>query len=234
MSPWQMMRRMQEDMDRVFGQFFGGWDAESGTQGGQQTGLARWMPHMDVSETDREWTVEVDLPGVREDDIDITARDNYLIVRAEQREEQETPQGGQTNGGQTQEGQARSAQTTGGQSQGTQPQGQQSPQRQYHFRERRYGYFERALRLPDNVDENQIRCEFRNGVLMIHLPKTEQARQQGRRIPISGGAQTGQGPGNGRGQQQREPAMAGTRGGEASSAEATQPNTAQPSTAKKP
>src|SRR5687768_2502097 len=63
-SPWQMMRRMQEDMDRLFEQFFTGSALQS-LQGQQ------WSPSVDVSRDDREWLVEVDLPGVSQDSIDV-------------------------------------------------------------------------------------------------------------------------------------------------------------------
>lgn len=242
-SPWQMMRRIQEDMDRVFGQFLGGGAGEGTAQGGQQSNLLQWTPRMDVSETEREWLVEVDLPGADEGDIEIAVQDNLLIIRAELLEEKEAPEGGQSGNGQAQGGQAQRGQTSGGQSTGSQAtggqatggqatggqatgtqmqtgrtQGRQGTERQYYYRERRYGYFERVLRLPENVDEDQIRAEFRNGVLMVHIPKMEQARQQGRRVEIGTGEQRERGAGNGRSQQQREPAMAGTRGGEAGSA----------------
>src|SRR4051794_17142287 len=89
-SPWQAMRRMQEDMDRIFGQFFGQQGGIGGAlaQAGQQ-----WAPNVDISQTDREWLIEADLPGVRRDDIDIQVQNHYLVLRAEMR--QDEPQGGQ-------------------------------------------------------------------------------------------------------------------------------------------
>src|SRR5437899_2387180 len=70
-SPWQMMRRMQEDMDRVFSQFFGSQDLPAvPEQFRGQAGLQSWAPSVDVSQTDREWCIEVDLPGVKKDDIE--------------------------------------------------------------------------------------------------------------------------------------------------------------------
>lgn len=214
-SPWQMMRRMQEDMDRVFGQFFGGsagfggWPATTS----QQQGIQTWTPSVDISQDDKEWRIEADLPGVRKEDVHAEVRDGYLVISAEMRQEDQ-PQAGQAQGTQTQQGQQQGAQ--GQQSiQGQQqsPQGQQSQQRQYAHRERRYGYFQRVLALPDNVDEEHIRCEFNNGVLTVHVPKTEQRAPQGRRIPIGAGeAQQGHGQ-----SRQEQPAMAGAKGGEASS-----------------
>lgn len=42
--------------------------------------------------------------------------------------------------------------------------------RSYHL-ERRHGKFERAVRLPDNVKETQVKATYRNGVLELTLPK---------------------------------------------------------------
>jgi HSP20 family protein len=48
--------------------------------------------------------------------------------------------------------------------------------------ERRYGEFTRAFTLPNTVDIDAIDAEFENGVLKIHMPKTEAAK--GRHIKI--------------------------------------------------
>ena len=53
------------------------------------------------------------------------------------------------------------------------------------YSERSYGRFERHLALPAEVDDERANATFRNGVLTVTLPKTERARQQARRIPIS-------------------------------------------------
>ncbi len=148
-SPWQTMRRMQEDMDRLFSQFV--------APGTQQPGQVRnWAPSVDVSQTEGEWLIEADLPGVSKDHVDVQVHNHHLVIRAEVHEEK----GPETEGGQD---------------------------RQYQRRERRYGRFERVLALPQNVDEERIRCEFRDGVLKVHVPKVAEARTQGRRIPIGDG-----------------------------------------------
>ena len=54
-----------------------------------------------------------------------------------------------------------------------------------HYSERSYGRFERHIALPAEVDDERASATFRNGVLSVTLPKTERARQQAKRIPIS-------------------------------------------------
>ena len=43
----------------------------------------------------------------------------------------------------------------------------------YHIREHNYGAFERALRLPTDVQTERAKAEFENGILTITLPKAE-------------------------------------------------------------
>jgi len=156
-SPWQMMRRMFDDMNRIFGTTFAAPIAEAAGN----HGLQMWSPSVDVAEDDKEWRIEVDLPGVNKDNIDVQVETGRLRIRAEMRQEEEH---------------------------GTD---EKDKQKQYHWRERRQGFFERVFTLPDNVDENAIRCDYRDGVLVCHLPKSEQARQQGRRIAINDGNAAG-------------------------------------------
>jgi HSP20 family protein len=51
-------------------------------------------------------------------------------------------------------------------------------------RERAYGSFRRSLELPDDVDGNQIAARFKDGVLTIELPKTKEAQEKARQIPV--------------------------------------------------
>lgn len=38
--------------------------------------------------------------------------------------------------------------------------------------EKYYGHFERSLRLPDTIDDDNVEAHYNNGVLQIFLPKT--------------------------------------------------------------
>lgn len=48
-----------------------------------------WMPAIDVAETDDEYVVKVELPGVNKDDVRITVQENILTVRGEKKRENE-------------------------------------------------------------------------------------------------------------------------------------------------
>lgn len=52
------------------------------------------------------------------------------------------------------------------------------------YSERYYGSFERRVPL-EGVQEDKAEANFRNGVLTVSLPKTEQARQNVKRITIN-------------------------------------------------
>lgn len=53
-----------------------------------------------------------------------------------------------------------------------------------HLSERRYGFFERSFRVPEQVERSGIVAQFKNGVLTITLPKTAQARGNERKIEV--------------------------------------------------
>ena len=48
--------------------------------------------------------------------------------------------------------------------------------RTYHRVERSYGKFERSFSIPGDADGTKISAEFKDGVLMVHLPKDEKAK----------------------------------------------------------
>jgi HSP20 family protein len=54
----------------------------------------------------------------------------------------------------------------------------------YFLSERRFGSFRRSFRVSDGVDPDKIEASFKNGVLTVTLPKTEQARQKQKTISV--------------------------------------------------
>jgi HSP20 family protein len=53
-----------------------------------------------------------------------------------------------------------------------------------HRVERSYGSFARRFALPENADEQAIRAESRDGVILIHIPKQKVVQPQPRQIEI--------------------------------------------------
>ena len=48
--------------------------------------------------------------------------------------------------------------------------------RKYHRVERGYGTFMRSFTLPDDADFNRVNAQFKNGLLTVHVPKSEHAK----------------------------------------------------------
>ena len=55
----------------------------------------------------------------------------------------------------------------------------------FHYRERRYGSFSRTFNLPETVKEEDISASFKNGILIVELPKHEVALPKEREIKIN-------------------------------------------------
>jgi len=53
-----------------------------------------------------------------------------------------------------------------------------------HRVERAYGSFARRFALPENADEQGIRAESRDGVILIHIPKQRMVQPQPRQITV--------------------------------------------------
>jgi HSP20 family protein len=54
----------------------------------------------------------------------------------------------------------------------------------YYRMERSYGAFTRSFRLPAEVQGDKAKATFKDGVLQIRVPKTEEARKKEKKIPI--------------------------------------------------
>lgn len=48
--------------------------------------------------------------------------------------------------------------------------------KRYHRIERSYGSFLRSFGIPENVDPSRVSAEFKDGILRVHMPKSEPSR----------------------------------------------------------
>jgi len=60
--------------------------------------------------------------------------------------------------------------------QGERRQEKEEKGKKYHRVERSYGSFARSFTLPETVDEGAVKAEYKDGVLHLHLPKTEKVK----------------------------------------------------------
>ncbi len=90
-SPFGMMRRMMEDMDRMFEDlgFRGGRELRRGF-GGERP----WAPEIEVAEREGRLFVRADLPGLSRDDVHVELREDSLVLEGERRHEHEEERGG--------------------------------------------------------------------------------------------------------------------------------------------
>jgi len=142
---------LHREMNRLFDDVLRGGGVPTGGQGGQSGGQggALLAPQIDVTETDEELRLQAELPGVSENDIEVSLNDDALTIRAEKKQQRKEEREG------------------------------------VHFSERAFGTFQRSLRLPYQVNPEQVQARFENGVLTVSLPKT-QPQERSRRIQIQG------------------------------------------------
>ena len=158
-NPFIVMRRMMDDMDRLFSNFgVGGsvlpssifgqdyWGSGGGGGLGSQSPAMQtlWSPQVDVFNRGNELVVRADLPGLDKDNVNIEIADGVLTIRGERQDEFED----------NREGIYRS--------------------------ERSYGSFYRAIPLPEGVSGDNAEATFKDGVLEVTMPapKTEQAAKK--------------------------------------------------------
>jgi HSP20 family protein len=99
-----------------------------------------WAPRADIHETQNEYLVQLDLPGMDKKDVKIKVEDDFLVISGERKNEQKVDD------------------------------------EKYHRVERYSGMFSRSFRLYKDVDAGKIKATFKNGVLEITIPKTEETK----------------------------------------------------------
>jgi len=84
-DPFEELVRIQRELERLARL---GFPVGENVEKDLERKLKFVMP-IEVFETPTDLVVRVELPGVKKEDVDITIRDNYLVIRAEKKEEQE-------------------------------------------------------------------------------------------------------------------------------------------------
>ena len=80
-----MLKRKEKDgwaFPSLFESFMKNFDIEPYREGG-------WAPSLDISETDTEYVVKADVPGVDPKELDISVEDSVLTISGEKKEEHE-------------------------------------------------------------------------------------------------------------------------------------------------
>ena len=83
-DPTGELNSLQSEVNRLFNSFF---DVPASASNGAT--LRRWVPAMDLVETDDQFVLRADLPGLSEDDVSIELEDRVLTVSGERKAEHE-------------------------------------------------------------------------------------------------------------------------------------------------
>ncbi len=75
---------LHNEMGRLFGDLLSSQDGDSNTEN------SSWMPTVDISETENGFEIHAELPGVTDDDLNVSVTDNLLTIKGEKRQEEKT------------------------------------------------------------------------------------------------------------------------------------------------
>ena len=78
---------LQHQMNSLFDDFFSGFDMVPRSL--KTGGFAAFIPSVDVKESDKEFTIRAELPGVEEKDIEVTVTNDTVTIKGEKKEEKE-------------------------------------------------------------------------------------------------------------------------------------------------
>ncbi len=79
--PMRNLFSLYNEMGRIFGDLF---DSDENDTDMEKTA---WVPTVDISETKNEFEIRAELPGVSENDVNISVTDNRLTIKGEKRQE---------------------------------------------------------------------------------------------------------------------------------------------------
>jgi HSP20 family protein len=98
--------------------------------------------------------VTAELPGLDQKDVDVSVEDGLLTIKGEKIQEREEKKE------------------------------RDEEQKKVYLYERSYGSFYRSFALPPAVDAAKVNAVCAKGVLKVHLPKSAEAKPNGRKIEI--------------------------------------------------
>jgi len=160
-APFTAMRRMAEDMERLFdalgfgrslgfGQSLAPLDSAVDQDVWREPSAlsqATWAPQVEMFRRGDQLVVRADLPGVKKDDVQVEVENGMLSITGERKESHE------------------------------------EHRNDFYRTERSYGRFFRSFALPEGVSGDHCEATFSDGVLEITLPAPNQ-QEQSRRIHI--------------------------------------------------
>src|SRR5215211_4831869 len=86
LSPFRGFYDMQSEVDRLFNEMLGGLGRRRREEGQQ---LSQWAPAVDVLTKDADLVIRAELPGLKQEDVDITLQNGILTISGEHKVDQE-------------------------------------------------------------------------------------------------------------------------------------------------
>lgn len=134
--------RLRHELDRMFEEL--GRPMPSLFRFGEARGP---IPAVELVEREHDYRLTAELPGLKEEDVEVSVADGVLAIKGEKHEDSDHKADG------------------------------------FMLSERRYGSFERQIRLPTDADCEAIEAKFKKGVLTLTIGKDVKA-SKGRKIAI--------------------------------------------------
>jgi HSP20 family protein len=92
-GPFSLMQRISEEMDRLFESFGVGRnffpEEMAQARGVRGQGASLWSPHLEVCERNGKLLIQVDLPGVRREDVNVQIEPDAVIIQGERTQQTE-------------------------------------------------------------------------------------------------------------------------------------------------
>ena len=136
LSTWGSLDRLAAFRDEMNRLFDFSWPS-------RDTGLfSGWSPTLDLFDDKDNFLVNVELPGMKKEDIDLSIHDGVLTISGERKHEHTEGKEGETS----------------------------------YRSERYFGRFQRSVTLPALVDASKVKASYKDGILTVTLPKSEEAK----------------------------------------------------------
>lgn len=91
-SPFELMDRMSDEMDRVFDRVFRDFGAPRRSwlsSRGERTMHGLWTPRVEAFQKGNQFIVRAELPGLKKDDVQVEVTDEAVTLHGQRREERE-------------------------------------------------------------------------------------------------------------------------------------------------
>ena len=154
-------RDARSDFDRLVDDLFSGFGLAPVAFAPHAPAAVGFTPAVDAVELENEYRVTADIPGVDPADVEVTVEDGVLTIKGQRYASEELRGSAEPRGDAGNESEAGAVS---------------------RIRER--GRFERCVRFPGDIVENEVKAVHRHGVLTVTVPKRVEPRPEVRSIPV--------------------------------------------------